>query len=261
MKTVVVRGAGDLATGIIYKLIQSGFKVIALETKKPTSIRRHVSLSEAVYDGEASVEDLTVQLRNIEEAILIDESSIVVDPKSELLKKIRPFAVVDAILAKKNLGTTIDMADIVIGVGPGFDAGSDCHAVVETKRGHQLGRIYYNGKAIPNTGIPGVVGGETSKRVIHAPIAGVMKNSVSIGDIVTEGDLMFTVDGEKVLAPLSGVVRGILRDGFRVPKGMKAADIDPRLEEVQNCETISDKARTIAGGVLEAILNLSGVIS
>ncbi len=260
MRTIIVRGAGDLATGIIQKLYNSGFKVIALETDKPTAIRRKVSLSEAVYDGEAVVEDVTAKLTSIQDAVEGNGVYVVVDPEMSILEHIKPFAVVDSILAKKNLGTKIEHSDIVVGVGPGFTAGVDCHAVVETKRGHNLGRIYYEGRAIENTGIPGLIGGESDRRVLHSPKEGIMDNAVSIGDVVTKGDLMFTVADQKVYAPFTGVVRGIIRYGFFVKEGMKVADIDPRGDQIENCETISDKARTIAGGVLEAVLRLSEVV-
>ena len=189
-----------------------------------------------------------------------DGVHVVIDPKLTILNRITPFALVDCILAKKNLGTKIDMSKIVIGVGPGFNAGVDCHAVVETKRGHNLGKIYYSGSAIPNTGIPGEVGGKSADRVLHSPVEGLIDNAVRIGDVVAKGDLVFTVANERVYAKFSGVVRGIIRYGFNVSKGMKVADIDPRMGQIENCETISDKARTISGGVLEAILNLGEVI-
>ena len=255
-----MRGAGDLATGIIQKLHNSGFKVIACEIDKPTAIRRRVSLSDAVYDGTQTVEDITATLCTIDEAVQSVGVSIIVDPYMDVLGKVKPLAVVDAILAKRNLGTHLDMAEVVIGVGPGFTASKDCHAVVETKRGHHLGRVYYDGPAIENTGIPGEIGGESKRRVLHSPVEGTVKNVVEIGDIVTEGDLMLTVGNQEVIAPFSGVVRGIIKNDFFVPKGMKIADIDPRMDQVSNCETISDKARTIAGGVLEAVLHLSEVI-
>lgn len=260
MKTIIVRGAGDLATGIITKLHNAGFKVIACETDRPTAIRRRVSFSEAVYDKSSTVEGLTAELVSIKDALHNKGLFVVVDPNMTILESIKPFAVVDAILAKKNLGTSTEMADIVIGVGPGFEAGVDCHAVVETKRGHHLGRIYYEGSAIPNTGIPGNIAGESHRRVLHSPAEGIIDNAVEIGDIVSKGDLMFTVADEKMYAPFNGVVRGIIRYGFYVKEGMKVADIDPRMEQVENCNTISDKARTIAGGVLEAVLALGEVI-
>ncbi len=260
MKTVIIRGAGDLASGIMHKLHNSGFKVIACEIDKPTAIRRKVSFSEAVYDGESTVEGVVGKLSSVEGAIIEDGVHVIIDPKLTILGSITPFALVDSILAKKNLGTTIDMSKVVIGVGPGFTAGVDCHAVIETKRGHNLGKIYYTGSAIPNTGIPGEVGGKSADRVLHSPVEGLIDNAVRIGDVVTKGDLVFTVADERVYAKFSGVVRGIIRYGFFVTKGMKVADIDPRMDQIENCETISDKARTISGGVLEAILNLGEVI-
>ncbi|MGL1894300.1 MAG: selenium-dependent molybdenum cofactor biosynthesis protein YqeB [Spirochaetaceae bacterium] len=260
MKIVIVRGAGDLATGIIQKLHNSGFKVIACEIEKPTAIRRMVSLSEAVYYGEQRVEDITAKLCTFEEAINDEGVSVIIDPKMSILERIKPLAVVDAILAKCNLGTTINSAKVVIGVGPGFSIGVDCHAVIETKRGHNLGKIYYRGSAIENTGIPGEIEGESTRRVLHAPTQGEIENRVNIGDIVQENDLMFTINNTPIYAPFSGVVRGIIKDGFSVFKGMKVADIDPRMDQVDKCNTISDKARNVAGGVLEAVVRLGEVI-
>lgn len=254
---VIVRGAGDIASGTIYKLYKAGFHVVALETKKPTSIRRKVSFSEAVFDGECYVEDVKATLVPLEDALNYpDDVVITVDPELSILKNAKPVAIVDAILAKRNLGTNSQMAPIVIGVGPGFTASDDVHAVIETSRGHDLGRIIYDGQALPNTGVPGIVGGEDRDRVFHAPIKGMITSKVNIGDIVEKGNHVLDVSGTMMVAPFDGVIRGILRDGTNVPKGMKIADIDPRLSEVKNCYTISDKARTIAGAVLEAIMYL-----
>ena len=257
---VIVRGGGDLASGTAYKLFQCGFEVILLECEKPTSIRRYVSFSEAVYHGQASVENVwCVKAESIQEVekILSDKKiALLVDPDGKSISKLHPDVVVDAILAKKNLGTRIDMAKIVIGLGPGFEAGKDVHAVVETKRGHSLGVVYYEGKAIANTGIPGVIGGYGTERVIHAPETGILHCKAKIGDIVEKGQCIAMIGNVCVEASLSGVLRGILPDGFSVWKGLKMADIDPRKEQVENCTTISDKARCIAGGVVEAILHL-----
>lgn len=257
---VIVRGGGDLASGTAYKLFQCGFEVILLECEKPTSIRRYVSFSEAVYHGQASVENVwCVKAESIQEVekILSDKKiALLVDPDGKSISKLHPDVVVDAILAKKNLGTRIDMAKIVIGLGPGFEAGKDVHAVVETKRGHSLGVVYYEGKAIANTGIPGVIGGYGKERVIHAPETGILHCKAKIGDIVENGQCIAMIGNVCVEASLSGVLRGILPDGFSVWKGLKMADIDPRKEQVENCTTISDKARCIAGGVVEAILHL-----
>ncbi|QVK20816.1 EF2563 family selenium-dependent molybdenum hydroxylase system protein [Mycoplasmatota bacterium] len=261
---IIVRGAGDLASGIIYKLNKSGFKIIALEIDNPTSIRRKVSFSEAIYDEVCNVEDLeAVKCKTIEEVkecLDDDNVAVMVDPKVEILNEIKPIALVDSILAKKNIGTRIDMADIVIGVGPGFYASSDSHAVIETKRGHDLGKIYYKGSAKENTGVPGDIAGYSKERVFHSPADGIINNYVKIGDIVEKNEKIFSVNGIDVLAPFSGVIRGVIKNGFKVHEGMKVADIDPRLDEVKNCITISEKARCIAGGVLEAILNLKGGI-
>ena len=184
--------------------------------------------------------------------------ALLVDPTGKYIADLHPDVVIDAILAKKNLGTKIDMANIVIALGPGFEAKKDVHAIIETKRGHSLGKIYYQGKAIANTGVPGIIDGYGKERVIHAPCNGILKCQAWIGDIVEKGQCIALIDDTKVYASISGVLRGILPDGFNVKKGLKMADIDPRKEQVDNCTTISDKARCIAGGVIEAILNLKG---
>ena len=259
---IVVRGGGDLASGTVYKLFQCGFEVIILECEKPTSIRRYVSFSEAIYQGKTRVENVECELANtideIEEIIHNKKVTILVDPFGASLEALHPDVVVDAILAKKNLGTHMQMANIVIALGPGFEAGKDVHAVIETKRGHSLGRIYYEGQAIANTGVPGIIGGYGKERVIHAPCDGVLQCMANIGDIVEKGQCIAIINNEEVYATITGVLRGILPDGFNVWKGLKMADIDPRKEQVENCATISDKARCIAGGVLEAILHLKG---
>ncbi len=259
---VVVRGAGDLATGTIIKLHNAGFKVIALEVSKPTTIRRFVAFSEVVFKGETVIEGVRAKLiKDISEAKDFKGVCVIVDEKAEAIEKIKPIAVVDAIIAKKNLGTRIDMAEIVIALGPGFEAKVDCHAVVETMRGHNLGRIYYEGQAIANTGVPGEIGGVGKERVIHAPNSGVLVIKKDITSIVDKGDIIATIDGVEVEATISGVIRGIIMDGMYVRKGMKIADIDPRVNEVENCFSVSDKARCIAGGVLEAILYLKKGLS
>ena len=258
-KLIVVRGGGDLATGIIQKLHHCGFKVLILETGQPSAIRRKVSFSEAVYEGEVQVEgDKAIKITSLEEAEMIWKCGnipLIVDPKGESISKLQPDAVVDAILAKKNLGTHMGMAPKVIGLGPGFTAGEDVHIVIETNRGHDLGRLIYQGCAEPNTGTPGVIQGMSSERVIYAPVSGKLKAIANIGDIVQNGDIIARVnDTVDVLATIDGVVRGMLRDGFIVHKGLKMADIDPRISEQKNCFTISDKARCLAGAVLEALL-------
>ena len=261
---VIVRGGGDIATGTIDRLYQCGFKVLVLEIAAPSAIRRNVAFSEAVYQGEQKVEDVTCFLaENIVDAVtMLNEGKLVmlVDPEGASIRKLQPMAVVDAILAKKNLGTNKGMADITVALGPGFEAGKDVDAVIETKRGHSLGRVIYQGQAIKNTGIPGMIGGYTKERVIHSPAEGKLRNVKKITDIVKQGDIIARIEtGKKsipVEATIDGLLRGLIRDGYPVTKGFKIADIDPRIDEYDNCFTISDKARCIAGGVLEAILHL-----
>ena len=259
---IIVRGGGDIATGTIYKLKQAHFNVLILEVEYPSAIRRNVAFSEAVYQGEQTIENMTCFKANtIEDAQeLLEQGKLVVlvDEKGESIDYFKPQIVVDGILAKKNLGTHKQMAPITIALGPGFEAGVDVDAVIETKRGHNLGRVYYSGWAIANTGIPGNIGGYSKERVIHSPADGIMKNIASITDIVSKGDILATIGNVEVKATMDGLLRGLIRDGYPVTKGFKIADIDPRLDEINNCFTISDKARCIAGGVLEAILHLQG---
>lgn len=263
---IIIRGGGDLATGTIYKLKKCGFPVLILETELPSAIRRNVSFCEAVYQGSQTVEDLTCRLaRTLEEARQFLEEgtlTVLVDPAGTSIEKLKPLAVVDAILAKKNLGTHRGMAPITVALGPGFTAGADVDAVVETKRGHHLGRVLRTGCAAANTGIPGVIGGYGKERVIHCPAEGILRNLKKITDTVCRGDVIAVVETDQgsipVEATLNGILRGLIRDGYPVRKGLKIADIDPRTEEYLNCFTISDKARCIAGGVLEAILQRKG---
>lgn len=268
---IIVRGGGDIATGTIYKLYQSGFDVLVLETAHPSAIRRNVAFSEAVYQGSQTVEDVTCYLaKDLEEARkMLSEGKLtmLVDPKGSCIADFQPIALVDGILAKKNLGTHPGMAPITVALGPGFEAGTDVNAVIETMRGHSLGRVIYEGAAIPNTGVPGVIAGYSKERVIHSPGAGVMENVKKITDTVQKGEIIGWIlpqeenpcqSTEKipVCATMDGLLRGLIRDGYPVTKGFKIADIDPRIQEYENCFTISDKARCIAGGVLEAILHL-----
>jgi xanthine dehydrogenase accessory factor len=257
---VVVRGGGDIATGTIHKLHKCGFKVLVLETANPTAIRRSVSFCEAVYDGKAMVEGVEAKLAGSRSDIRLcwQEGTVpvAIDPQGELIGSLKPLAVVDAILAKKNLGTKKDMAPITIALGPGFEAGQDVDVVIETMRGHSLGRLIFEGSAIPDTGIPGEIEGHSKDRVIHSPAAGILEATAKIGDRVSKGDIIARIGSCSVRATIDGILRGIIRDNSSVFKGMKIADIDPRLDEKQNCFFISEKARNIAGGVLEAILYL-----
>ena len=257
---ILIRGAGDIASGIALRLCRSGFSVVMTDIEKPTAIRRTVAFSEAIVHGETRVEEITARrAKDGNEAKALLRQGILpvlVDPEGRCIPELKPDAVVDGILAKRNLGTSITDAPIVIGVGPGFTAGVDCHAVVETMRGHTLGRTYYEGSALPNTGIPGLIGGFSGERVLRAPADGIFRALAAIGDQVQEGDVAGEVDGQPMLCTLTGVLRGILADGTVVYRGMKAGDIDPRCK-VDHCYTVSDKALSVGGGVLEAILSLS----
>ena len=270
---IVVRGAGDLATGTIHRLKKAGFRLLVLEAEHPAAIRRQVALSEAVYAGSARVEDVEAVRMDVDLAekknrkeLLEPEMEriwkkdgvpVLVDPAGLSIAALRPAVVVDAILAKKNLGTTKEMAPLVIALGPGFTAGEDVDVVIETKRGHNLRRVIRSGSAVPNTGIPGIIGGYGKERVMHAQAEGILRNAASIGDIVEARAVIAEIETENGTVPVeasfSGLLRGLIRDGYPVTKGFKIADIDPRKEELQNCFTISDKARCIAGSVLEVI--------
>ena len=260
---VLIRGAGDIASGIALRLHRAGMQVVMTDLSAPTAIRRTVCFSQAILLGEMTVEDVTARRADsIEEAESLLRRGLIpvlADPEGICIPVLKPDVVVDAILAKRNLGTRITDAPVVIGVGPGFTAGVDCHAVVETMRGHTLGRVIYRGSALPNTSIPGLVGGFAGERVLRAPADGVFHQLLDIGAQVRQGDVAATVNGVPMTCTLDGVLRGILPDGTPVHKGMKAGDIDPRCK-VEHCYTASDKALAIGGGVLEAILDLTGAL-
>lgn len=259
---IVIRGGGDIATGIALRLYRSGMAVCICEIPSPTSIRRTVCFSEAVRLGEIAVEGVTARLAALEEVPeLLEEGTIpvLIDPEGSCIASLAPDAVVDAILAKRNLGTTIDMAPVVVGVGPGFTVGVDCHAAVETMRGHYLGRTMYEGSPLPNTNIPGLIGGYAGERVLRAPADGIFQGARQIGDQVQAGEIAGYVDGIPMICTIDGVLRGLLADGIAVHKGMKSGDIDPRCS-VDHCFCASDKALAVGGGVLEALLHLSGIL-
>lgn len=263
---IIVRGGGDLATGTVYKLKKCGFPVLILETDYPSAIRRNVSFGEAVYQGTQTVEDMICykaeSIAQAQQYLREGKLAILVDPTGTSITSLKPMAVVDAILAKKNLGTHRAMAPITVALGPGFVAGADVDAVIETRRGHDLGRVIWEGPAAPNTGIPGLIGGYGKERVIRSPASGILRNVKNIADPVSRGEVIAVVETESSAVPveatLNGILRGLIRDGYPVKVGFKMADIDPRLDELENCYTISDKARCIAGGVLEAILQRKG---
>lgn len=255
-KVVLVRGGGDLATGVILRLYRSGYRVIVLETEQPTVIRTTVSLAQAMYTTTTVVEGIQAQrCYSVKEAFNVLESKsipILADPTMESLAEINPVCVVDAIMAKRNLGTRIDDAPLVIALGPGFEAGVDADIVIETKRGHSLGRIIKKGCAIPNTGVPGLVDGFGKERVLHSPKAGIFTSECKVGDLVSKGSVIAWVDGQPIIAPIGGKLRGLLNSGLSVSEHFKVADIDPRGENADHL-TVSEKAYAIAGGVLEAL--------
>ncbi|MBQ8057223.1 MAG: EF2563 family selenium-dependent molybdenum hydroxylase system protein [Ruminococcus sp.] len=255
----VIKGAGDIASGIALRLHRANFKVVMTEIDAPSAIRRTVCFSEAVYNGEAVVEDVKAVLAdNTDKVAGILENgniAVLVDERANCIKELKPDFVIDAILAKKNIGTDIDDAPVVIGVGPGFTAKEDCHAVVETKRGHFLGRVYYEGSAIENTGIPGDIAGYTTDRIIRSPEYGVFNPIYEIGDEVKKGEVVACVDSTPIVCNVSGILRGILPKGTLVSANMKSGDVDPRCDK-EHCYTVSDKALAVGGGVLEACLHL-----
>lgn len=257
---VVVRGGGDIASGVIQKFHRSGFKVVVLEVEKPSFIRRTVCYGEAVYEKEITLEKskavLTCGIDEINRELEKGNIALVIDPFGDIIKELKPLAVIDAILAKKNLGTTIHMAPITIGLGPGFSAGKDVDIVVETMRGHDLGRLIFSGKAKDNTGIPGIIKGFGRERVIYSETHGIFKSIKKIGDIVEKNETIAFVGDTPVRSPLTGIIRGLIRDGYEVTDGFKIGDIDPRKDQRQNCDTISDKARNVGGSTLEAVLYL-----
>ncbi len=269
MRPIVVRGGGDIATGTVVTLSKAGYPVIILECARPTAIRRNVAFCDAIYErdrwygeGTKTVEGITCTLTgNIDDAMRRAQPGrpmLLIDPEAKSLSRLKPDILIDAILAKKNLGTEIDMAPLTIALGPGFTAGVDVRCVIETMRGHNLGRIYYTGSALENTGVPGMVAGYDMERVIHSPASGRLELISGIGEIVEKGKTIAVIETGKtrvkVPASLSGVIRGILPDKFEVTQGMKMADIDPRIEQVENCSTVSDKARCIGGSVLQLVV-------
>lgn len=253
---ILIRGAGDLATGIASRLYGAGHKLLMTEIEVPLTVRRTVALSRAVYEGRAQVEEmlgiLAAGRTEAEKIMAQGDIAVMVDEEAACREWFQPDVIVDAILAKKNLGTRITDAPFVIAAGPGFTAGKDCNCVVETKRGHTLGNVIWKGSAIPNTGVPGNVAGYTIERLIRAAADGSLEPRVQIGDHVETGEIVALTGGVPVYAQMTGIVRGMLQAGVQVKKDLKIGDIDARAE-LSHCYTISDKARAIGGGVLEAV--------
>jgi len=308
---VAVKGAGDLATGVIHRLARAGFAVMATELPQPTVLRRTVAFAEAIALGQMTVEDITARyitsIEDITPTLATGLVPIMIDPDGTVLKQIHPTVLVEATLSKRNTGITIADAPIVIALGPGYEAGKDVHAVIETNRGHNLGCVYLQGHTEPNTGVPGAIGGYTAERLLRAPCAGTLYGLRQIGDTVRAGEIVAVIETNQagdqpgqtggpahaeapihapwhaqgvpllwterraiavshssgtpcachatVVAAISGILRGLVRDGLVVSAGMKIGDIDPRAVR-EHCFTISDKSRAVAGGVLEAVMYL-----
>ncbi len=281
---IILRGAGDLATGVAYRLYQAGFPIMAFELPRPLVVRRQVALASAVLDGEVAIEAMIGRrVTSLAEAyegayagfvpILVapelpegylemvgrnlsgvegNQPNQTTDEVNYLSARIAPI-LIDARIAKRNIDTRIDQAGLVIGLGPGFAAGVDCHAVIETMRGHRLGRVIWDGSALPDTGYPGKIAGKGAERVLRAPVDGVVSWQKEIGDRVQIGETIGSVAGRAIVAPFDGYIRGLISPGFQVPSGLKIGDVDARAD-VSSCFSISDKSLAIGGGVLEAIL-------
>lgn len=258
-KTAIVRGGGDLATGVIYRLWRARFDVLCLEIERPLVVRRPVSAAQAIFDGEHFIEDMkTVKIEAPEQFPSIaakGEVAVLVDPEGACIGKIQPDLLIDAIMAKRNIGTHRKMAKLVLGVGPGFCAPRDVHGVVESKRGHFLGRLITNGEPAPNTGVPGMEMGYTVERLLRAPAPGHVEPVREIGEHVAAGQLIAMVGGVELRARIPGVLRGLIHPSVEVETGLKIGDIDPR-NEPSHCFSITDKALAIAGGILEGVMSL-----
>lgn len=256
-RTIIIKGAGEMASGVAVRLYRAGFRtLLMLETPAPAAVRRSVSFCEAVYDGRQWVEGITARraagVGDIRNAWRLGQIAVAVDPEWRLVGRLRPMVTVDAVIAKRNLGTTRFEAPLVVALGPGFTAGLDAHCVIETNRGHDLGRVLTRGAAEANTGIPGNIGGFTAERVLRAPEAGVVGNCRGIGETVRAGETVCTVGGTPVTSKIDGMVRGCIRPGLHVKRGAKIGDVDPRGGAV-DCRGVSEKARALGGGVLEAV--------
>lgn len=253
----LIRGGGDLASGIAIRLVRAGLRVVITELPQPLVVRRWVSFAEAVYEGEWTVEGVTGKLitapDQVETVLRDDNIPVIVDPDLRNLNLLQPDILIDARMRKQAPEAALEQADLVIGLGPGFKAGQNCHAAVETNRGHQLGRVYWEGSPEPDTGIPGEVRGYRQERVLRAPVQGVLKNSREIGDLVQEGEIITSVGDRPVSAPFAGALRGLLRSGTTVHSGMKIGDLDPR-GKPEYARIVSDKSRCLGGAVLEALL-------
>ena len=256
--SVLVRGGGDLASGVIYRLHRAGFGVIVTELAKPKLVRRTVSYGDAVWSNSITVEGITAHradsLDNVPDVLSNDDIPVLVEPTKQAIERLAPIIVVDARMEKQPLDSSVDDAPLIVALGPGYVAGQHCHAVIETKRGHRLGRVIRDGSAEPDTGIPGSVNSHTNSRVLRAPEAGYVQAEKQIGDTIQQGETIASLNHNKIIAPFDGILRGLIHSEVNVEPGMKIGDLDPRANR-ENCFTISDKALAIGGGVLEAVLS------
>lgn len=255
---VLIRGAGDLASGVAWRLHRCGFPVVMTELPHPLVVRRTVAFAQAIFDGRTTVQGVTARLvgdvAQARQLLAEGVIPVLVDPEAACRADLQPTVLVDGIMAKVNTGTRIDDAPLVVALGPGFEAGKDCHAVIETNRGHDLGRVIWRGPAEPDTKIPGEVGGYRAARVLRAPADGHVHAYLAIGDQAKEGQIIAEVDSMPIVAPFNGVLRGIVHPSVPVHTGMKIGDLDARARQ-RYCFTISEKSLAVAGGVLEAILS------
>lgn len=259
---VLLWGGGDLASGVAIRLHRAGLRVVVVETFQPLAIRRSVAFAQAVYDGSITIEgikgELVESFDQIEKCWSDGGVPVIVDPELELVKQHKPIVLIDGRMRKKEIDLQLHMADLVIGLGPGFTAGKNCHAAIETNRGHFLGRVYWQGSPQVDTGIPGEVLHYSKERVLHAPVNGQVKTLKSIGDLVNTGDEVICVADHVIRASFPGIVRGLIHDGLWVKEGMKLGDIDPR-PEFFRCWYVSEKSLAIGGGVLEAIMTKDSI--
>lgn len=252
---VLILGAGELASSTAHRLFRAGFDVAMTEVSEPLAVRRAVSFCSAVWDGETVVEDVRGRLWELFRTLpaSLDHVAVFVDPEATLVATWRPDVLVDARLLKRPGGSSVEQAPLVISLGPGAECGREAHVVIETNRGHDLGRLIEAGSAAPDTGLPGLIGGHAAERILRAPVAGQVRGARAIGDLVRAGDLVAWVGDQPVRTRIAGVLRGLLRDGVVATPNLKLADVDPR-GETRACFTLSDKSRTISGTVLEAIM-------
>nr|MEE4267288.1 selenium-dependent molybdenum cofactor biosynthesis protein YqeB [Candidatus Krumholzibacteria bacterium] len=251
-----IQGAGELASGIAMRLFRCGYKLIMAEIDNPLAVRRLVSFSEAVYEGALQVEGVPGVLCEPGEVVYrADQIAVVVDPGADLLKQLPAAAVIDVRMTKQPPVALPTGGAPVIGIGPGFRCGRDADLIIETHRQARLGEVISVGEASPNTGIPGVVGGQTARRVVYAPCAGHLDPAVQLGDLVTEGQVLGTIAGQSIHSALDGRVRGLIHPRAELSAGVKVADVDPRGAAIDPY-LVSDKGLAIGGGVLEALLRL-----